>query len=116
MSPRTTAITLAAAFALAGAALLAVPAWASQTRGDPAARILVIKSGCFTCHALDRKLAGPSFRSIARRYRHKRWALARLTKKVETGGPGHWGKLPMEPHPDLTRAQIRSMVRWVLAQ
>jgi cytochrome c len=69
---------------------------------------------CFACHAVDKKVVGPAFRSVARRYRGKPGAVAKLVRKVEDGGSGVWGTAVMTPHHQLSDAQAKAMVLWVL--
>ncbi|RKU01905.1 cytochrome C [Burkholderia sp. Nafp2/4-1b] len=72
-------------------------------------------NACMGCHAVDRKLVGPSFKDIAARYKSDPDAVAKLSKKVKDGGSGVWGAIPMPAHPRMSDADARSVVEWVLA-
>ncbi|CAB3762813.1 cytochrome C [Burkholderia puraquae] len=72
-------------------------------------------NACMGCHAVDRKLVGPSFKDIAARYKSDPQAVAKLSKKVKEGGSGVWGAIPMPAHPRMSDADVRSVVEWVLA-
>ncbi len=72
-------------------------------------------NACMGCHAVDRKLVGPSFQQIAGKYKGDAQAPAKLSKKVKDGGSGVWGAIPMPSHPSMSDADIRSVVDWVLA-
>lgn len=72
-------------------------------------------NACMGCHAVDRKLVGPSFRQIAARYKGDASAQAKLQAKVRNGGSGVWGAIPMPSHPGMSDADIRTVVAWVLA-
>ncbi|WP_175907716.1 MULTISPECIES: c-type cytochrome [unclassified Burkholderia] len=72
-------------------------------------------NACMGCHAVDRKLVGPSFKDIAARYKSDPQAVAKLSKKVKDGGSGVWGAIPMPAHPRMSDADLRSVVEWVLA-
>ncbi|WP_228875643.1 c-type cytochrome [Paraburkholderia saeva] len=72
-------------------------------------------NACMGCHAVDRKLVGPSFQQIAGRYKGDPLAATKLVKKVKDGGSGVWGAIPMPSHPSMSDADIRSVVDWVLA-
>ncbi|SAL47898.1 cytochrome c-551 [Caballeronia peredens] len=72
-------------------------------------------NACMGCHAIDRKLVGPSFQQIAEKYKGDAQAGARLEKKVKNGGAGVWGSIPMPSHPKMSDADIRTVVAWVLA-
>lgn len=72
------------------------------------------RSGCMACHAIERRIVGPSLRDVAARYHAQPGAEARLAAKVRQGGSGEWGSVPMPPHPALAEADARSLVRWIL--
>jgi cytochrome c len=73
-------------------------------------------SNCFSCHAVDHKLAGPAYDEVARRYADQGDAIAAtLVKKIRMGGAGNWGDVPMTAHPELSDADITSMVKWILS-
>jgi cytochrome c len=79
------------------------------------ARALAEKSGCLACHGATQRLIGPSVSEIAGRYRNDAGAEARLALKVQAGGQGAWGAVPMPPHPHLPEGDIRALVRWILS-
>ncbi|MGO8754457.1 MAG: c-type cytochrome [Gallionellaceae bacterium] len=65
---------------------------------ETAALALVRNHGCFTCHAIDRKVIGPAWKDVATKYRDDPGAEARLVDKVSNGGKGVWGdELAMPP-------------------
>jgi cytochrome c len=73
------------------------------------------KNACMGCHAIDRKLVGPSFQQIAAKYKGDAKAPARLEVKVRDGGSGVWGMLPMPSHRSMNSGDIRTVVGWILA-
>jgi cytochrome c len=73
------------------------------------------KNACMGCHAVDRKLVGPSFQQIAGKYKGDAQAQARLETKVRDGGSGVWGVLPMPSHQTMNGADIKTVVGWILA-
>ena len=77
------------------AALLATAASGSALAADPAAAAQ--KAGCMACHAMDKKLVGPSFKDIAAKYKGQD-ASAKLMEKVRKGGSGVFGPIPMAPN------------------
>lgn len=72
-------------------------------------------NACLGCHAIDRKLVGPSFQQVAEKYKGNAQAAAVLAKKVKDGGSGVWGAIPMPAHPAMSDADIRTVVDWALA-
>jgi cytochrome c len=72
-------------------------------------------NACMGCHAVDRKLVGPSFQQIAEKYKGDAQAPAKLALKVKKGGAGVWGSIPMPSHPAMSDADVQTVVAWVLA-
>ena len=78
---------------------------------------LVTKNKCNTCHAKDKKLVGPAFQEIAKKYKGNSAASAQLVKKVSDGGSGVWGPIPMPPHKGkVAEPDLKVMVDNILAQ
>jgi cytochrome c len=72
-------------------------------------------SGCMTCHGVDKKIIGPTFKEIAAKYRNTKGAEADLMKKVKAGGKGVWGDIPMPPNAHLKDEDVKTLVAWILA-
>ena len=83
--------------------------------GDPIQKLLNA-SACLGCHALDKRVVGPSFREIAARHAGDSAAAERLRVKIREGGQGAWGVVPMPPNPGLPDADLKTLVGWVLGQ
>ncbi|MBA4255006.1 MAG: cytochrome C [Polaromonas sp.] len=71
-------------------------------------------SGCMSCHSAAEKVVGPSFKSIADKYRGQADAVASLSQSVRNGSRGNWGRIPMPPHASLAEADIKTLVTWVV--
>ena len=87
-------------------ALIATPALADQA--------LLKKNNCMACHAVDKKLVGPSYKAVADRYRGQSDAADKLAKKIRAGGAGVWGPIPMPPHPQVSEADAKTMATYIL--
>ena len=96
------------ALALAAALPAAVPAYAQEE--------LAKKHNCFACHAVDKKLVGPSYKDVAAKYGSDPNAAAKLFEKVKKGGQGVWGQVPMPPNAQVPDADIKALVSWILSQ
>ncbi len=81
-----------------------------------ASQELAQKSACLACHGVDKKVVGPAFQEIATKYAGDKEAEARLIKKVKEGGSGAWGQVPMPPNAAVKDDDIKTLVKWVLAQ
>ena len=97
-------ILLAAGLAFAGNAL--------AESGEELAK----KNNCLTCHSVDKKALGPSFKEVAAKYKDDKGAQAALEKKVRNGGGGTWGKMPMPATAkSVSDDDIKGIVHWVLS-
>lgn len=76
---------------------------------------LAQKNACMTCHSVDKKVVGPAFKDVAKKYAGDKTAEARLITKVKTGGKGVWGEIPMPPNPQVSDADVKKIVHWVLS-
>ncbi|WJF91472.1 c-type cytochrome [Paraburkholderia bonniea] len=81
----------------------------------PPGQTLANANACMGCHAVNRKLVGPSFQQIASKYKDDPQATAKLSQKIKRGGAGVWGSIPMPAHPSMSDANIRVLVDWVMA-
>ena len=89
---------------------------ADQPAPTTANAIAIARSNaCMGCHAVDRKLVGPSFQQVAQKYKGDAQASAKLAKKVKDGGAGVWGSIPMPSHPAMNDGDVKAVVAWVLA-
>jgi cytochrome c len=76
---------------------------------------LVGKSDCFQCHKIVDAAIGPSYEAVAAKYPDNDAVVDSLAGKIITGGAGNWGSVPMTPHPDVSREDARTMVKYVLS-
>jgi cytochrome c len=95
--------------------LISIVVWAAagQARAeDP--RALLQKYKCYVCHADAKTKTGPAFVDVAARYRGDPRAPAALAAAVKDGahGAGPWH---MPPHPEVTDADAKRMVRYILS-
>ena len=90
------------------AALAAGPAFANAD--------LATKKNCMACHAVDKKLVGPSYKDVSAKYAGQKDAVDKLTQKVLKGGSGVWGAVPMPANAQVTPAEAKQLVEWVLTQ
>jgi cytochrome c len=84
--------------------------------GAQANEALAKKHNCFACHAVDKKVVGPSYQEVAAKYRSDPNAAGKLFDKVKKGGAGVWGPVPMPPNTQVPDADIKTLVSWILSQ
>lgn len=80
-----------------------------------ASEALAKKYNCLACHAVDKKLIGPSYKDVAGKYKSDKGAEAKLIGKVKNGSSGTWGQVPMPPNASVPDADIKTLVKWVLS-
>ena len=96
-------------------ALFAVTAAAANAAiNDADAAKLTAKYNCQACHTVDKKLVGPAFKDVAKKYTGDATAADKLQAKVKNGSTGVWGSIPMPPNA-VPPADLKALVEWVLS-
>ena len=93
--------------------VIALLAFASS--GVWASADLAKKNNCLACHAVDKKLVGPAYQDVAKKYAGQADAVANLTKSIKAGGSGKWGPIPMPAQAQLSDADAKALAAWILA-
>jgi cytochrome c len=91
----------------AASALIAGPAFANAD--------LAQKKSCMACHAIDKKVLGPSYQDVAAKYAGQKDAVDKLSQKVMKGGAGVWGAVPMPANTTVSEAEAKQLVTWILS-
>ncbi len=73
---------------------------------------MLAKNTCTACHAMDRKLVGPSFKEVADKYAGKSDAVAYLAQRIKNGGSGVWGQIPM-PAQGISAQDAQTLAQWI---
>ena len=76
---------------------------------------LIGSNDCMTCHAIDRKVIGPSYIDVSKKYDSTEAVIDTLVSKIKHGGKGNWGEVMMTPHPDLPDADAKELVKYILS-
>ena len=76
---------------------------------------LATTKNCMACHAVEKKLVGPSYKDIATKYAGQADAADKLANKVVKGGSGAWGPVPMPANAQINDADAKKLVAWILA-
>ena len=77
---------------------------------------LATAKNCMACHAVDKKLVGPSYKDVAAKYTGQQDAVEKLSAKVIKGGSGVWGPIPMPANAQVTPDEAKKLVAWILTQ
>jgi cytochrome c len=97
-------------------ALLIMAAVASLSAPAMADEALAKSKNCMACHAVDKKLVGPSYKDVAKKYAGNAKAVEMLAAKIVKGGSGVWGAIPMPANPQVTPADATKLATWVMSQ
>lgn len=87
----------------------ALTSMAAQANPD-----LAQKKNCLACHAVDKKLIGPAYKDVAAKYAGQKDAADKLAQKIQKGGSGVWGAVPMPANPQVNEAEAKQLAAWVL--
>jgi cytochrome c len=88
------------------ATALCMPAWADLA--------LATSKNCMACHATDKKLVGPAYKDVAAKYAGDKTAADKLATKIQKGGAGVWGPVPMPANTQVNDAEAKKLAAWVL--
>ena len=77
---------------------------------------LATAKNCMACHAVDKKLVGPSYKDVAAKYAGQQDAVEKLSAKVIKGGSGVWGPIPMPANAQVTPDEAKKLIAWILTQ
>ena len=72
------------------------------------------QNACLGCHAVNKKIVGPSFQAVAEKYKSDPNAQAFLKNKIAKGGSGSWGVVPMPANSKLSDADLSTLTSWIL--
>lgn len=75
---------------------------------------LAQKNACTACHAVDKKVVGPAYQEVAKKYAGQKDAVGALSESIRKGGSGKWGPVPMPAQPALSDADVKTLATWVL--
>lgn len=97
------------------ALLAAVAAGILATAPAMADEALAKAKNCMACHAVDKKLVGPSYKDVAAKYAGQKDAVDKLAAKIVKGGSGVWGPVPMPANAQVNEADAKKLAAWVLS-
>lgn len=96
--------------ALVVAASIALLAVAVPARADEA---LAKGKGCTACHDVKKKLVGPPYAEVAKKYKGGADSQATMVASILKGSSGKWGPIPMPPN-KVTDDEAKKLAAWIL--
>jgi cytochrome c len=76
---------------------------------------LATDKNCMSCHAVENKLVGPSYKAVSAKYAGQKDAADMLATKIQKGGAGVWGPIPMPANPQVSTAEAKTLAAWVMS-
>ncbi|HZS80311.1 MAG TPA: c-type cytochrome [Herbaspirillum sp.] len=98
-------------FIAALASGLPLQVFAQSTPAD-----LARSKNCLACHSVNAKIVGPAFKDVAQKYKNQKDVEDKLAQRVLKGSSGVWGAIPMPANAQVSEAEARMLVKWVLIQ
>jgi len=96
-----------ARWAVAATMAVGAPAFADQA--------LATAKNCMACHAMEKKVVGPSYKEVATRYAGQKDAVDKIAGKILKGGAGVFGVVPMPANTQVSEAEAKKLAAWVLS-
>jgi cytochrome c len=94
-------------FVLAATVFIAAPVLADQA--------LAQAKNCLSCHSIEKKIVGPAYKDVAKKYAGQKDAVDKLASKIMKGGAGVWGVVPMPVNSQVNEADAKKLASWVLS-
>lgn len=99
--------TVLAVLSVAATLVAVSPAFADEA--------LAKSKNCMACHAIDKKVVGPAYKDVAKKYAGDAKAADMLASKIIKGGSGVWGPVPMPANAQVNDAEAKKLVAWLMS-
>jgi cytochrome c len=76
---------------------------------------LATDKNCMACHSVEKKVVGPAYKDIAKKYAGQKDAVDMLAGKIQKGGAGVWGPIPMPANAQVNAAEAKTLATWVMS-
>ena len=70
--------------------------------------------GCTACHDVKKKLVGPPYADVAKKYKADKAAQATMVTSIVKGSTGKWGQIPMPPN-KVSDEEAKKLAAWILS-
>lgn len=87
--------------------MVAAPAMANEA--------LAKSKNCMSCHAIDKKVVGPAYKEVAKKFGGQAGAVDMLAERIMKGSSGVWGPVPMPPNANVNAAEAKQLATWVMS-
>jgi cytochrome c len=69
--------------------------------------------GCTACHDTKKKLVGPAYADVAKKYKAEPKAAEAMAASILKGSAGKWGQIPMPPN-KVSEEEAQKLAGWIL--
>jgi cytochrome c len=69
--------------------------------------------GCTACHDVGKKVVGPGYNDVAKKYKAAADGQATMVGSILKGSQGKWGPIPMPPN-KVTEEEAKKLAAWIL--
>jgi len=95
--------------------LIAAAALISLSGSAFASQQLAQSKACMSCHQVAKKVVGPAFQDVAKKYKGDAQAEAHLVGVIKNGSKGVWGAVPMAKQPQVNDADAAALAKWIMS-
>lgn len=75
---------------------------------------LTTQSDCWGCHKISEVSIGPAYKLIGQKYENTEANINMLAEKIQKGGSGVWGQVPMAAHSSLSKEDAVAMAKYIM--
>jgi cytochrome c len=90
--------------AIAFSVLVGSPAMADEA--------LAKAKGCMACHDVKKKVVGPAYSDVAKKYKAEKDGQATMVGSILKGSQGKWGPIPMPPN-KVSDEEAKQLAAWI---
>jgi cytochrome c len=96
-------------------ALIAAASLVALSGGAAASQQLAQSKACMSCHQVAKKVVGPAFQDVAKKYKGDAKAEEHIVGVIKNGSKGVWGAVPMAKQPQVNEADAAALAKWILS-
>lgn len=70
---------------------------------------------CLSCHQVAKKVVGPAFQDVSKKYKGDAKAEDHIKGVIKNGSKGVWGAVPMAKQPQVNEEEAAALAKWILS-
>lgn len=96
-------------------ALIAAAMLVALSGSAAASQQLAQSKACLSCHQVAKKVVGPAFQDVAKKYKGDAKAEEHIVGVIKNGSKGVWGAVPMAKQPQVNDADAATLAKWIMS-